>query len=85
MSNNLVVASSDDPKGSVMGPSDVGDIELCDSVGKAKEIFAMPHIYDSVVLILLSVRSHIGFAPCIVTKSASAKVISDGKFGLGSY
>ena len=49
------------------------------------EIFAMPHIYDSVVLILLSVRSHIGFAPCIVTKSASAKVISDGKFGLGSY
>jgi hypothetical protein len=32
-----------------MGPSDVGDIELCDSVGKAKEIFAMPHIYDSVV------------------------------------
>ena len=26
MSNNLVVASSDDPKGSVMGPSDVGAI-----------------------------------------------------------
>ena len=48
MSNNLVVASSDDPKGSVMGPSDVGDIELCDSVGKAEEIFAMPHTYDSV-------------------------------------
>ena len=68
MSNNLVVASSDDPKGSVMGPSDAGDIELCDSVGKAKEIFAMPHIYDSVVLILLSVGSHIGFVPYIVIK-----------------
>ena len=66
MGNNPGMGASDVPEG--------GDvIELGDSVVMvpadpvAEGVFGMPHTCDSVVLILLSVGSHIGFAPGVVT------------------
>ena len=71
--NNPGIDSSGDPEGGVIDPRDVGDMELGDSVVVvpadpiAEGVFGMPHTCDSVVLILLSVGSHIGFAPGVVT------------------
>jgi hypothetical protein len=70
MGNNPGIDSSDDPEGGVIDPDDEGDIELGDSVvvgsaaaPVAEGVFGIPHTCDSVVLILVSVGSHIGFDP----------------------
>jgi hypothetical protein len=72
--NNPGIDSSGDPEGGVNDPGDVGDMELGDSVvvvpaaaPVAEGVFGMPHTCDSVVLTFLSVGSHIGFCPCVVT------------------
>jgi hypothetical protein len=67
MGNNPGMGASDVPEG--------GDvIELGDSVVMgsvvapvAEGVFGMPHTCDSVVLILVSVGSHVGFASGVVT------------------
>jgi hypothetical protein len=71
--NNPGIDSSGDPEGGVIDPGDVGDMELGDSVvvgsaaPVAEGVFGMPHTCDSVVLTFLSVGSHIGFCPGVVT------------------
>jgi hypothetical protein len=67
--NNPGIDSSGDPEGGVIDPGDVGDMELGDSAAApvAEGVFGMPHTCDSVVLTFLSVGSHIGFCPGVVT------------------
>jgi len=63
-------------------------MELGDSVvvgsAAAEGVFGMPHTCDSVVLILVSVGSHIGFAPgdMELGDSAAAPTVAEGVFGM---
>jgi hypothetical protein len=61
--NNPGMGSSDDPEGVI----ELGDSVVTDPAAIAEGDFGMPHTCDSVVLILLSEGSHIGFAPGVVT------------------
>jgi predicted RecA/RadA family phage recombinase len=82
MGNNPGMGASDVPEG--------GDvIELGDSVVMgsvvapvAEGVFGMPHTCDSVVLILVSVGSHIGFAPGVNEFGDSAAAVAEGVFGM---
>jgi hypothetical protein len=88
--NNPGIDSSGDPEGGVNDPGDVGDMELGDSVvvvpaaaPVAEGVFGMPHTCDSVVLILVSVGSHIGFAPGDMELGDSAAApVAEGVFGM---
>ena len=48
----------------------------------AEGVFGMPHTCDSVVLILVSVGSHIGFAPGVIELGDSAAAVAEGVFGM---
>jgi hypothetical protein len=81
------MGSSDDPEGDVIDPGDEGVIELGDSVvvgsAMAEGVFGIPHTCDSVVLILLSVGSHIRFAPGVVIELGDSIVAAaEGVFGI---
>jgi hypothetical protein len=88
MGNNPGTGSSEDPEGGVIDPGDEGDMELGDSVvvgsaAMAEGVFGIPHTCDSVVLILVSVGSHIGFAPAdIELGDPAAAPVAEGVFGI---
>jgi hypothetical protein len=81
MGNNPGIGVSGVPEGGA------GVIELGDSVvvaPVAEGVFGMPHIRDSVALILVSVGSHIGFAPGVIEFGDSVVVapVAEGVFGM---
>jgi hypothetical protein len=87
--NNPGIDSSGDPEGGVIDPGDEGDMELGDSVvvgsaaPVAEGVFGIPHTCDSVVLILVSVGSHIGFAPGDMELGDSAAApVAESVFGI---
>jgi hypothetical protein len=70
----------------VVDPGDEGDTDTGGSVvvdsgvaPVAEGVFGRPHTCDSVVLILLSVGSHIGFAPAVIELGFAA--VTEGVFG----
>jgi hypothetical protein len=61
MGNIPGIGFSDDPEGGVIELG--GSVLVGSSVAVVEGVFGTPHTRDSVALILLSVGSHIGFAP----------------------
>ena len=90
MGNNPGIGASGVPEGDIVDPGDEGDMELGDSVvvgsaaaPVAEGVFGIPHTCDSVVLILVSVGSHIGFAPGDMELGDSAAApVAEGVFGI---
>ena len=84
MGNNPGIGASGVPEGGA-GIIELGDSVVVGSAAApvAEGVFGMPHTCDSVVLILVSVGSHIGFAPGVNEFGDSAAApVAEGVFGM---
>jgi predicted RecA/RadA family phage recombinase len=84
MGNNPGIGASGVPEGGA-GVIEFGDSVVVGSAAapEAEGVFGMPHTRDSVALILVSVGSHIGFAPGDMELGDSAAApVAEGVFGM---